>query len=80
MRGSHGLSAQRARRTKSRGPQGLQLEVGARRAPRLLVSDKPALLILIDSIDGEDQVYNAKSCPHSVPSELTRSTDILVLE
>ena len=33
----HGLSARRARRTKSRGPKGLQLEVGARRAPRLLV-------------------------------------------
>ena len=29
-----GLSA---RRTKSRGPKGLQIEVGARRAPRLLV-------------------------------------------
>ena len=35
---SHGLSARRARRTKSRGPKGLQLEVGARRAPRLLVA------------------------------------------
>ena len=34
---AHGLSARRARRTKSRGPKGLQLEVGARRAPRLLV-------------------------------------------
>ena len=34
LRGSHGLSARRARRTKSRGPKGLQLEVGARRAPR----------------------------------------------
>ena len=32
-----GLSAPRARRTKSKGPKGLQLEVGARRAPRLLV-------------------------------------------
>ena len=32
------LSAQRARRTKSRGPKGLQQEVGARRAPRLLVN------------------------------------------
>ena len=32
-----GLSARRARRTKSRGPEGLHLEVGARRAPRLLV-------------------------------------------
>ena len=31
------LSARRARRTKSRGPKGLQLEVWARRAPRLLV-------------------------------------------
>ena len=30
-----GLSARRARRTKSRGPKGLQLEVRARRAPRL---------------------------------------------
>ena len=37
-RGSHGLSARRARRTKSRGPKGPQLEVGDRRAPRLLVS------------------------------------------
>ena len=37
LRGSHGLSARRARRTNSRGPKGLQLEVGARRAPRLLV-------------------------------------------
>ena len=37
LRGSHGLSARRARRTKSRGPEGLQLEVGARRAPKLLV-------------------------------------------
>ena len=37
LRGSHGLSARRARRTKSRGPKGLHLEVGARRAPRLLV-------------------------------------------
>ena len=36
-RGSHGLSTRRTRRTKSRGPKGLQLEVGARRAPRLLV-------------------------------------------
>ena len=34
-----GLSARRARRTKSRGLKGLQLEVGARRAPRLLVPD-----------------------------------------
>ena len=37
MHGSHGLSARRAWRTKSRGPKGRQLEVGARRAPRLLV-------------------------------------------
>ena len=34
-----GLSARRARRTKWKGPKGLQLEVGARRAPRLLVLD-----------------------------------------
>ena len=33
---STGLSARRAWRTKSRGPKGLHLEVGARRAPRLL--------------------------------------------
>ena len=39
LRGSHGLSARRARRTKSRGPKGLQLEVGARRAPKLLVEN-----------------------------------------
>ena len=32
-RGSHGLSVRRARRTKSKGLQGLQLEVGA---PRLI--------------------------------------------
>ena len=32
-----GLSARRAQRTKSRGPKGPQLEVGARRVPRLLV-------------------------------------------
>ena len=37
MLGSHGLSGQRARRTKSRGPKGLQLENGAQKAPRLLV-------------------------------------------
>ena len=36
-RESHSLSARRTRRTISRGPKGLQLEVGARRAPRLLV-------------------------------------------
>ena len=39
-RGSHGLSARRTRRRKSRTPKGLQLEVGARRAPRLLVKYK----------------------------------------
>ena len=44
-----GPSARRARGTKSRGPKGLQLEVGARRAPRLLVfniwaAHRPALL------------------------------------
>ena len=33
-----GLTARRARRTKSRVLKGLQLEVGARRAPRLLLS------------------------------------------
>ena len=36
-RGSHSLSAHRARRTKSRGPKGLKLEVGAWRASTLLV-------------------------------------------
>ena len=35
-----GLSAQRAQRAKLRGSKGLQLEIGARRAPRLLVRDK----------------------------------------
>ena len=39
-----GLSARRARRTKSRGSKGLQLEVGARRAPRLLVQYKILIL------------------------------------
>ena len=42
---SHGLSARRAQRTKSRGPKGLLLEVGARRAPRLLVIYKIHRLI-----------------------------------
>ena len=37
VQGSHGLSARRAQRTKSRGPKGLQLEVRAQRAPGLLV-------------------------------------------
>ena len=37
MRGSHSLSARRAQRTKSRGLNGLQLEVWAQRAPTLLV-------------------------------------------
>ena len=40
MRGSHSLSAQWARRTKSRGPKGLQLEVRPRRVPTLLVFDE----------------------------------------
>ena len=40
MRGSHGLSALRAQRTKSRGPKGLQPEVGARRAPRTILQKK----------------------------------------
>ena len=39
LRRSHDLSARRARRTKSRGLKGLQLEVRAWRAPRLLVSN-----------------------------------------
>ena len=50
LRGSHGLSARRAWRTKLRmpegqkaGPKGCQLEVGAQRAPRLLVT----IMILI---------------------------------
>ena len=37
MHWAPGLSAPRARRTKSKGPKGLQLEVGVQRAPRLLV-------------------------------------------
>ena len=39
LHGSHGLSARRARRTNSKRPKGPQrkLEVGARRAPKLLV-------------------------------------------
>ena len=44
------LSARRARRTKSRGPKGLQLEVGARRALRLLVWNKGGLSYLKDAI------------------------------
>ena len=47
VRGSHGLSAERVRRTKSKrpeepkgGPKGHRLEVGARRAPKLLVTYK----------------------------------------
>ena len=53
VRGSHGLSARRARRTKSRrpegpkgGPKGHRLEVGARRAPKLLVYNKVAALLV----------------------------------
>ena len=37
LRGSHGLNGRRAQRTKSRGPKGPQLKVGAQRVPRLLV-------------------------------------------
>ena len=37
LRVSCGLSARTARRTKSRGPKGLQLEVGPKRGQRLLV-------------------------------------------
>ena len=33
LRGSHGLSARRARRTSRAGPKGRRLEVGAKRAP-----------------------------------------------
>ena len=40
---SHGLSARRAGRTKSRGLKGLQPEVGARRAPRLL-----SMILILD--------------------------------
>ena len=40
------LSARRARMTKSRGPKGLQLEVGARRAPRLLVLNISLILFI----------------------------------
>ena len=47
-----GLSARKARRTKSRGPKGLQLEVGARRAPRLLVYDICTLNNFRSNIDG----------------------------
>ena len=47
LRGSHGLSARRARRMKSRGPKGLQLENGARRAPRLLVVDNSIIQHLL---------------------------------
>ena len=38
-----GPSARRARGTKSRGPKGIELEVGARRAPRLLVQYIPII-------------------------------------
>ena len=37
-------TGRRARRTKSRGPKGLQLEVGAQRAPRLLGHDNNCFL------------------------------------
>ena len=46
-----GLSAQRAQRTKSIGPKGLQLEVGARRAPRLLYA------IFLDIFKMEGKFY-----------------------
>ena len=39
-----GLSARRVRRRKSRGPKGLQLEAGAQRAPRLLVTNIDTLI------------------------------------
>ena len=45
MHGSHGLSALRERRTKSRDPKGLQLEVGTRRAPCPLVCIKLCIVI-----------------------------------
>ena len=51
-----GLSARRARRTKSRGPKGLQIEVGARRAPRLLVY----YIIHSTNKDGKDQKQGSK--------------------
>ena len=38
LRGSHGLSARRARRMQSRGSKGLQLEVGARRASTSIIN------------------------------------------
>ena len=50
-----GMSARRVRRTKSKGPKGLQLEVGARKAPRLLV-------IYVHIL--EDR------CPHSIKKNI----------
>ena len=54
LRGSHGLSARRARRTKSSrpegpkaGPKGRNLEVGAQRAPRLLFKDNSRPLLKV---------------------------------
>ena len=50
-----GLSALRAQRAKSRGPKGLQLEVGARKAPRLLVHNKEFDDNNVDDEDEEDE-------------------------
>jgi len=45
---------------QSRGPQGLQLEVGARRAPRLLVSH----IIKDFTVFGLKKICETKSCVH----------------
>ena len=50
-----------ARRTKSRGPKGLQLEVGAQRAPKLLVWDISHILSRATSLPtGKKQIIVGK--------------------
>ena len=64
MRGSHGLSARRAWRTKSSrpegpraGPKGRQLEVGPRRGPRLLVLIIIVLMTNADYFDDKCKLF-----------------------
>ena len=76
LRGSHGLSARRARRTKSSrpggpkaDPKGRNLEVGARRAPRLLVSNKPLYVFLCDRLIAECKCKKTLPLLHFAPRE-----------
>ena len=72
LRGSHGLSARRARRTKSKGPKGLQLEVGARRAPKLLVCFIFVSYLILPAICFERVMSDLASCFHIYSQERGR--------